>query len=423
MADITKETLSTWQGYIYGKSAYTVQGSAFKTDSELLTQLQALSDPVYQDYYKLYYGYNMIDYNTGRDSFNYCKHTRHSYGYYRTCPVVYQRDRGDNLYDYHWRRGSAINPNSFSSTFLSNNFGYPPVLDITDEMKKLAWENLMPQLNDGFSMANFLFELRDIKSMFSLSRKLTQYVKVLSGKVLATKTLAEIVLLYSFALKPMASDIQALYEDLLNTNKRVNEFIDRGRQVQSYHYKVRVEGSVTDVTPEGYEFGEHCQLETTVDYFATLRASYEYEKPSELEGFLRVMGLRLTPEVIWNAIPFSFLVDWIYRVGDFLRQFDKDPNLTVNIKDYCDTFKSVRSLKVFRKVDPFWYDGKYYTCRLTDWADYDHLDRDSLLVWSWEKSRYLRVPGNPNLGYALPALDSLSARELVLSGALLRANT
>jgi hypothetical protein len=148
-------------------------------------------------------------------------------------------------------------------------------------------------------------------------------------------------------------------------------------------------------------------------FHATLKCSYDYVKPSEFEGFRRVLGLRLTAEAIWNAVPFTFLIDWVLKVSKFLKQLDKDPNLTVNIKDYCWSLKRLAVVSYVSDKDGTYWGGTHSK------RTYHNM---GLEYWRVERSTYTREPSVPNTGYAFPVFDSLSSRELVLAGALIRAN-
>jgi len=57
---------------------------------------------------------------------------------------------------------------------------------------------------------------------------------------------------------------------------------------------------------------------------------YSYTMPGAsgsmrtIQGYLDALGVKLDPSIIWNAIPFSFIVDWVLDVGKFLKSFSID---------------------------------------------------------------------------------------------------
>jgi hypothetical protein len=43
---------------------------------------------------------------------------------------------------------------------------------------------------------------------------------------------------------------------------------------------------------------------------------------------------------VWEAIPFSFVVDWFYRVQDFLQRYQEPLwPVTVTVMDFCVSYK------------------------------------------------------------------------------------
>jgi hypothetical protein len=48
-----------------------------------------------------------------------------------------------------------------------------------------------------------------------------------------------------------------------------------------------------------------------------------------LRGYLDTLGVRLDASIIWNAIPFSFIVDWFCNVSEFLSSRSVDNLLAI----------------------------------------------------------------------------------------------
>ena len=85
-------------------------------------------------------------------------------------------------------------------------------------------------------------------------------------------------------------------------------------------------------------------------------------KSSMLEySHLDALGANLNPAIIWNAIPWSFVVDWVINVSQWLstqRVGFMDPK--INILRYLWSVKRVRSIIVQRKAfAPDYIDGPY----------------------------------------------------------------
>lgn len=355
-----------------------------------------------------------ITYENDFAKMNYCHHEYDKYTYHGEVPFKFLRVGTAN-----WK-GVPIDAQVFAGSASYNPMKPTslPETVVTEEMRKRAWAKIQPELNTGFSMANFLWEIKEIPQLIRQAGKLIsafRNMEALLGGVrnLDGKTPAQIQLTYAYAISPLISDFSSIYDDLLNTEKRVNEFIAKGRKIEPYHYREKL--SDTDEEVGGTNWGE-CRCNKKVHYYATAWISYSYRKPSVFDGFRRVMGLRLTPEAIWNSIPYSFLIDYLVNISDCLRQLDKDPNITVKIHGYCDTIKSEAVNYEVRTKSSYYASGNIA-------AGFEVIDFDSeSRVWSWSATEYKRTPGMPSTGYAFPVFDSLSKRELVLAGALAHTN-
>jgi len=58
---------------------------------------------------------------------------------------------------------------------------------------------------------------------------------------------------------------------------------------------------------------------------------------SDSDAFLKYWGLKFTPEVIWNGIPFSFLVDYFFKIGKSIHAMKTDPNVSLLKTQYCES--------------------------------------------------------------------------------------
>ena len=385
----------TYSGWGLTPPEYTMP-----TDSELQAKLDALTlesaPPVP--------GTEEITYDSGQSQFNFCDHTRDVFNYKNTQPVSF----------FYYNGGSPSMVNVKGSAIIPSVDPFDSVdLLITDQMRKRAWGSLMPELNTGFSLLNFIWELKDVRLLLSLAAKLSYLARTFDKALLSSRTAAELTLSYSFAIAPFIRDVETMVDGLFRVNKRINEFIAQGRKVNTYHYVEDQQAAVRTVE-DATRPGCILYSDKVQTYRATLKASYTYKKPPELEGLLRVTGLRLTPEAIWNAIPFTFLIDWVLSVSTSLRSLDRDTNLTVHLVDYCDSIKYRQRFYTERTYD------MYYVGHQMSSVYVGQGSTEPPVIWEHERSRYLRVPGVPDTGYAFPVLDTLSNRELVLGGALLR---
>jgi hypothetical protein len=80
----------------------------------------------------------------------------------------------------------------------------------------------------------------------------------------------------------------------------------------------------------------------------------------QIRGFLDLLGFELNPAIIWEAVPFSFVVDWFINVGGYLNGFKFDTlELPIHLVDsylqynqslLIDTFVTSLASSDFPKV-------------------------------------------------------------------------
>lgn len=359
-------------------------------------------------YRSLTHNAGSIQYETGKQQFNYCYHEHDNFVYVHDCPFVRMKQKESSTsrwIDADVYCGSAVAPAKPPHGTLS---------EITEDLRKEAWQSMMPELNTGLSLTNFILELRDLSSLLRMGYKLKKLLSNLDPKLFGSLTAAELTLTYSFGIKPLEADLKELFRLWNSIDKEINKFISAGKKVQSYHFQKSVTDDDVEISTND---ASSLRRKTVEMYYATCKYRYEYERPPSWEAFRRVIGLRLTPETIWNAIPFTFVIDWVVNIAQFFRQFDDDPNLKVVIVDYCDSMKRIVTNYELRHLS-----GKTSTGHYIVMPEKVNVDNE-LIVWMWHSTTYKRVPDAPNMGYAFPVLDTVSTRELVLGGALLRTLT
>jgi hypothetical protein len=128
----------------------------------------------------------------------------------------------------------------------------------------------------------------------------------------------------------------------------------------------------------------------------------------KIRGFLDVIGVRLDPAIIWNAIPFSFLIDWVVDVSSFLRSFAIDNlGIKTEIIDFCHSVKSQLTAE---------YSLRFY--HISDPTKDVFNPKWNVIVGT--KTRYERDRATPDL-HAI-STSTLNGRKFVLGTALVLAN-
>lgn len=121
---------------------------------------------------------------------------------------------------------------------------------------------------------------------------------------------------------------------------------------------------------------------------------------AQLLALLDSLGVNFNPAIIWNAIPFSFVIDWVVGVSSWLNRLkvgNMDP--AINISRY------LWSIRRKRRID----------CQLGTYDSYGFESRSPLPTLT--ETAYRRTCKMPARG--LFTTSGLNSQELRLGGALL----
>ena len=131
---------------------------------------------------------------------------------------------------------------------------------------------------------------------------------------------------------------------------------------------------------------------------------------TRLKALLDVLGVKRDPSIIWNAIPFSFVVDWFVDVSSFLNAFSVD-NLRFRVKilDFCSSVKVSSSAQLVGWTSETFGDTG------------NSINNPEEQMVSFTGKSYERRTLLPDLNASL-SVSGLSGREAFLSAALIGAN-
>jgi hypothetical protein len=287
------------------------------------------------------------------------------------------------------------------------------------DAQRYAWHEMQPRFEGDISMFNFLLELRDFRQLAKLLRqkplrKLRNYFRRLRKSLDPSRPLAEAHLMNEFALKPLLADIVKITCQLEEIVQNVqDEFAEAGQGRNSRHWSETRVIDDADLTYGGYGYYYRAIGDAEVQKFtATMEYSYKYSARSSIDAFMRYWGLIPTTEAVWNAIPFSFVVDYFVKVGNSIAAMEKDPNVDVLMTQYCESILSKRTSGIHLLLD------KYHEGILV--ID-GNLTSDQInLVSGYESSLYTRRVCRPNKGAVLPRVSPMSSRQGLNLAALLR---
>lgn len=295
--------------------------------------------------------------------------------------------------------------------WIGNRAGHFRHVDLDEEsvvnlnipnLVKEAYQTMKPSLQAGFSLTNFLVELTEFKTMFKLFTPHKGFVKS------ATKNTAGGYLNYQFGWKLFIKDCQEIYEKCTNFEKTLNDYKSQQGKLLVRHFayipdREFLKGELNEGWVKSWKV-----CDVGVEFHATM--TYRYTVPnldraySKLRAVGDILGIKLTQSVIWEAIPFSFVIDWFVNVGDYLQQLETDYlESVVEIVDFCYSTKKTYSYKQ-------WVCGQ---------PAYNPDVKHDLATWQVTQYERVRtIPRDDEL-FGLRKSDRYGTKQILLSSALL----
>lgn len=275
---------------------------------------------------------------------------------------------------------------------------------------------------DGFNLATQSAELLDgqvgfLKSLVT-PKSLREDYQILyfewQRNSSLVKNLAGQFLGYRFGLAPDIGDLNAASKGLLGFRAKLDAFKQNcGKLMRTYSPcltdSIHKSGSlVTNGNNYVYWDATLTKRATAYIYYWIEQITALNKADEDFRAILSTVGLELNPRVAWDAIPFSFVVDWFFNVGKVLERF-KIPalELPISYKDAFVQYKQELSISSWYILDvgsgvsapttwPSWYTTEKVFCRYPIFPDYTALT---------------------GLGFRLPTADQ--ATLLVALGAVL----
>jgi hypothetical protein len=227
--------------------------------------------------------------------------------------------------DYGGYHLHSLAAHSVSETLARSSFGVNMKEGVlgagAQQMINQVFIDLRPDLTT-MSLPNFLYEIGQIKDLFKLWKRNVSLAKNLAGARLN----------YKFGWKPTFGDLQAAIDGLREMSDKIAAFEKAAGVVQR-----RQERLLGDTTNKSGTFNYLGDSHYPCQWFATLNRHVQgylvYKgKPlavmgnlnKSLRGFLDTLGVELNAKIIWDAIPFTFVIDWFFGIGGFLDQFSFD---------------------------------------------------------------------------------------------------
>ena len=185
-----------------------------------------------------------------------------------------------------------------------------------------------------------------------------------------------------FNVLPLISDVCAIFRACASLSKRMNRLVtEQGRRRVKHFSHTWLPSQFTSANSTirnvGYSLGQFAgdfglvsgyypvvpkrQFAYTVDitrevivdtpavFHATIDYNYYYTQyqleHARVLGFLDSIGVNLNPVIIWNAIPWSFVIDWVFGINRWL-----DGRKTLNMEPVIAINRYMWSWKYHRRI-------------------------------------------------------------------------
>lgn len=344
-----------------------------------------------------------------------------------------------------------------------------------DNLASQAMAFMLPSVNQGTSVLNFAWELREMKQMDprdalrrvkygATSLKLLRDRKTRNGFMKDTaRRMAGAHLAAEFGIIPFVKDVVDIYDQLSTIEDRMKKIKQFAGRPLTRHYKRVLPYEAGKFWPKAYtETKEHTPVsnisgdpwvhwywgangarealfeqsarvyctKTWIQrptYHATLRYSYELprfdtELGEKIAVYTELLGIRLDPTIPWNALRLSFLVDWVVDVSGFLSSFARENyQLEYKILDFCHSLKwhSESTISVFEPNYSYRYgplDPNYFQDPYPKGWD----KTKAVEVYKETDKHYERFRTTPSILGMVPKFASL--RKAALAGSLMISN-
>lgn len=335
---------------------------------------------------------------------------------------------------YSWSLGGGY----YLTTYGSSHLTMP-------DAKSVAIARVPTLAKEQISVLNSIYELKDIAASL---RRISEHLawaafrasagkavarEFLSGLAKATtdpvtmvKYLVGFDLAWKFGWKPFLADIQTVLSALANLESKHQALLQGWYPCVGSHEDTKTE---TQTVFSNAQFGSiptlrgtlgvtrDTKMRTTAGVMRKL-SPYAIAHPdnTKLRMLQEQLGLHLTSNVVWEAVPFSFVVDWVLPIQTFLEQFNGSPvpaDYVISGQKWI-TRKSVTDCKLVLAMQPSLQSYEYMidpgVNRVMTWqGKYSTYVRSTTEAWTLP-GLYLPDLKLPKLGQLWTGLELLVQR-------------
>lgn len=331
--------------------------------------------------------------------------------------------------------------------FNSDGVGFTPDPSGLNGLKQASLNSMLPLIKGELSLINSIIELKDFKSLPKTIKKMkelaetTLYGLSVGGRPTLRRYLnasADGYLQTQFNILPLLSDISGIYTAVTKIRARISKLVSEQGQSQTRHYRRDLGTSGPQISEQtfaspaplganAYACNYSCGVVSEAKryvytdksvFHAEVQYNYNYTayqvEHAQLLGLLDAFGVNLNPAIIWNAIPWTFVIDWVLGVSRWLdnrKLLNMEP--VINIYRYLWSITRQRRVLVYRDVR---FTTKYHDIGPSDFG----MNPSHQMPGCFESS-YKRVVETPSVGSIVSS--GLSLKEFSLGAALIVSGT
>jgi len=226
-----------------------------------------------------------------------------------------------------------------------------------DDLIVASLKVMLPKIRNELSLINSIIELKDFISLKHYVQQIRQRCLSLSkgqrGKSLrdCLRLTSDSYLQAKFNFLPLMSDAQGVYSAMSKSMLRITNHLLFEGKVRTAHFRRALAERDFDSGTQSFNSVNAPTIEPEIIWDLELFRSVSYSpslfhaecqyiarytdlQRAHAQGWalLDSLGVNFDPQIIWNAIPWSFVIDWFANVGEYLGRFKEglmDPQTTI----------------------------------------------------------------------------------------------
>lgn len=233
----------------------------------------------------------------------------------------------------------GLQPNAIGITGITGH-----TYSVETALRDLVLVKAFAKLNspETFDGGVFLAELAETISM--LRNPLRGVVHLLQSRkfrdpVKLSKAGADTWMEFRYGIRPLVSDIASIARAFHKKDVRIERtlYTKRSGLEKSFTTSRDVGSVIGSLIVNWHEYANH-----TVKY----NAGVSYHKLDNIPNLAYSLGLSVEhlPSILWEKVPLSFVADWFYGIGDWLRAIQPNPSVQrlggfISMKHSSDVFR------------------------------------------------------------------------------------